>query len=55
MDNTDTTQDKKSFLERHPWVLPVVLGLYVFLLAVGTIGEVFDIKWITDLPIYKGP
>ena len=55
MDNTNTTQDKKGFLDRHPWVLPAILGLYVLLLAVGTIGEVFDIQWIKDLPIYKGP
>ncbi|MDH4230002.1 MAG: hypothetical protein OEW11_09725 [Nitrospirota bacterium] len=33
----------------------VALGaflLYVFLLWVGTMGELLDIKWIRNLPIY---
>ena len=54
MDNMDAA-GKKGFLDKHPWVLTAALGLYVFLLAVGTIGEVFHIQWILDLPIYKGP
>jgi len=29
-----------------------LLWLYVALLAVGTIGELLDIRWILDLPIY---
>jgi hypothetical protein len=29
-----------------------LLWLYVALLAVGTIGELLDIQWILDLPIY---
>jgi len=31
------------------------LVLYVLLLLLGTIGELFDVGWILDLPIYKGP
>ncbi len=51
----ETAQGGKGFLERHTWILPAALAVYVILLAVGTIGEVFDVKWIKDLPIYKGP
>ena len=29
-----------------------VLWLYVLLLAVGTVAELMDIRWILDLPIY---
>jgi hypothetical protein len=29
-----------------------VLFAYVVLLAVGTAGEVFHVRWILDLPIY---
>ncbi len=29
-----------------------VLFAYVILLAVGTAGEVFHVRWILDLPIY---
>jgi hypothetical protein len=32
-----------------------ILFLYVFLLALGTIGEVWDIEWILDLPIFRPP
>lgn len=32
-----------------------ILLLYVFLLALGTIGEVFDIEWILDLPLFRPP
>ena len=31
------------------------LILYVFLLGLGTIGEVWDIEWILDLPIFRPP
>jgi hypothetical protein len=56
MTDIETGRDKKpGFLDKHPWVLLAVLGLYVALLALGTVGEVFHIDWILDLPIYKGP
>lgn len=29
--------------------------LYVFLLALGTIGELFDVEWILDLPLFRPP
>ena len=29
--------------------------LYVLLLGLGTIGEVWDIEWILDLPIFRPP
>ena len=32
-----------------------VLILYVFLLGLGTVGEVWDIEWILDLPIFRSP
>ena len=44
-----------GFLDKHPWVIPVGLSIYVALLALGTVGEVFKVKWILDLPIFKGP
>ena len=31
------------------------LVLYVFLLGLGTIGEVWHIEWILDLPIFRPP
>jgi hypothetical protein len=32
-----------------------ILFLYVFLLALGTVGEVWDVEWILDLPIFRPP
>ncbi len=29
-----------------------LFALYVLILAVGTVGELFHIQWILDLPIY---
>lgn len=58
MTDTDTApggEKKPGFLDRHPWVLPGILGVYVALLALGTVGEVFHVDWILNLPIYKGP
>lgn len=32
-----------------------ILILYVFLLGLGTVGELWDIEWILDLPIFRPP
>ena len=32
-----------------------VLILYVFLLGLGTVGEIWDIEWILNLPIFRPP
>ena len=31
------------------------LIIYVFLLGLGTVGEVWKIEWILDLPIFRPP
>ena len=32
-----------------------LLIMYVFLLGLGTVGEVWNIEWILDLPIFRPP
>ena len=32
-----------------------ILVLYILLLGLGTIGELWDIEWILDLPIFRPP
>ena len=32
-----------------------LLILYVFLLGLGTIGEIWEIEWILDLPLFRPP
>ena len=33
----------------------VILIIYIFLLSLGTVGEVWDVEWILDLPIFRPP
>ena len=56
MTNEEVGQGKKpGFIDRHPWVVLTVFGVYIALLALGTVGELFHVDWILNLPIYKGP
>jgi len=32
-----------------------VLVVYILLLGLGTVGELWDIEWILDLPIFRPP
>ena len=32
-----------------------LLFLYVFLLGLGTVGEIWEIEWILDLPLFRPP
>jgi len=31
------------------------LGIYLFLLGLGTVGEIWDVQWILDLPLFRSP
>ena len=31
------------------------LAVYVLLLGLGTIGEIWEIEWILDLPLFRPP
>ena len=33
----------------------VVLFIYILLLGLGTVGEIWDVEWILDLPIFRPP
>ncbi len=49
-------QRVKLFLSNHKGKIGFgVLIVYVFLLGLGTIGELWDIEWILDLPIFRPP
>ena len=32
-----------------------ILILYIFLLGLGTVGELWDVEWILDLAIFRPP
>ena len=49
-------QRVKQIGSRHKGEIGLsLLLLYVFLLGLGTVGEVWDIEWILDLPIFRPP
>ena len=46
----------KSLVQKHKSQFGVgLLVLYVFLLGLGTIGEIWEIEWILDLPLFRPP
>jgi hypothetical protein len=56
MTNAELKKESETgFFERHPNVIVAILVVYVALLALGTVGELFKVDWILNLPIFKGP
>ena len=46
----------KSLVQKYKGQFGVgLLVLYVFLLGLGTIGEIWEIEWILDLPLFRPP
>ena len=46
----------KSLVQKYKGQFGVgLLVLYVFLLGLGTIGEIWEIEWILDLPLFSPP
>jgi hypothetical protein len=47
-------QPLRNFWEKYKGEIGLtVMFIYLFLLALGTIGEVWEIEWILDLPIFR--
>jgi hypothetical protein len=54
--NFQPFQRIKFFVSRYKGEIGLgVLILYVFLLGLGTVGEVWDVEWILDLPLFRPP
>lgn len=51
----DITGIKKLIQKNKSRIGMAVLLIYVFLLGLGTVGELWDIQWILDLPIFRPP
>ena len=46
----------KGFFKKHsPEIGLAILIIYVILLGIGTIAEVFEIQWILDWWIFRSP
>ena len=43
-----------NFLEKYKWEIGLTaMIVYLFLLGLGTIGEIWEVEWILDLPIFR--
>ena len=42
-----------AFPPAPPTPITFILALYVFFLGLGTVGELFEIEWILNLPLFK--
>ena len=58
MNETSTSErsDEKNFFQKNKEKLGLgALVVYVLLLGLGTIGEIWEIEWILDLPLFRPP
>ena len=47
-------QPIRDFWEKYKGEIGLtIMFIYIFLLGLGTIGEVWEIDWILDLPIFR--
>jgi len=50
-----TTQLKETTEKRKGGFGLAAIVIYILLLGLGTVGELWDIEWILDLPIFRPP
>jgi hypothetical protein len=59
MNETSSTSENsgiKNLAKKYKGQIGIgLLVLYVFLLGLGTIGEIWEIEWILDLPLFRPP
>jgi hypothetical protein len=51
----ETSSDQNFFQKNKEKFGLGALVVYVFLLGLGTIGEIWEIEWILDLPLFRPP
>ena len=47
--------EQKFFKKNKEKLVLGALVVYVLLLGLGTIGEIWEIEWILDLPLFRPP
>ena len=58
MNETSTSErsEEQNFFQKNKEKLGLgALVVYVLLLGLGTIGEIWEIEWILDLPLFRPP
>ncbi len=47
-------QPIRNFWEKYKGEIGLtIMIIYLFLLGLGTIGEIWEVEWILDLPIFR--
>ncbi|MEK9627822.1 MAG: hypothetical protein VW455_02245 [Nitrospinota bacterium] len=49
------TTDQNFFQKNKEKLGLAALVVYVLLLGLGTIGEIWEVEWILDLPLFRPP
>tara|TARA_B100000686_G_scaffold80695_1_gene87048 strand:+ start:4154 stop:4321 length:168 start_codon:yes stop_codon:yes gene_type:complete len=49
------TNGQSFFQKNKDRIILGALLVYILLLGLGTIGEIWDIEWILDLPLFRPP
>ena len=55
MNETSTSSEQNFFQKNKSKFGLGALVAYVLLLGLGTIGEIWEIEWILDLPLFRPP
>jgi hypothetical protein len=55
MNETSTSSEQNFFQKNKAKFGLGVLVAYVLLLGLGTVGEIWEIEWILDLPLFRPP
>ena len=51
-----STSDEQNFFKKNKAKFGLgALVAYVLLLGLGTIGEIWEVEWILDLPLFRPP
>ena len=54
--NETSTSDEQNFFQKYKAKFGLgALVAYVLLLGLGTIGEIWEVEWILDLPLFRPP
>ena len=54
--NETSTSDEQNFFQKNKAKFGLgALVAYILLLGLGTIGEIWEVEWILDLPLFRPP
>jgi hypothetical protein len=54
--NETSTSNEQNFFQKNKAKFGLgALVAYVLLLGLGTVGEIWEIEWILDLPLFRPP